>query len=264
VIKKYEKWLSYWVSEKDRGQSHAINKGMERATGDIVAWLNSDDMYLNSAFASVANIWDINKTHWVVGKIKAGESLESPETETLRLSTASTFLEISAFWILKERNIRNFTQPEVFVSREAWQSVGGLFEPLHLIMDYHIWAKLAAVGHVPVYLPEEIAFFRVHDSQKTNATDEIYRIGVAGERAWALYDALRMGRKSSSPPPDLEEVAGMLEARAGGYSRVLDAYYTNGGWLKVLASFASSTLFRPQTTIRHTPRTIIRQLCVRT
>src|SRR5262245_43472888 len=46
VIKRYSPWLSYWVSEKDRWQSHAINKGMSHATGDIVAWLNSDDLYL--------------------------------------------------------------------------------------------------------------------------------------------------------------------------------------------------------------------------
>lgn len=57
IIRKYEKWIDYWVSEPDRGQSHAINKGFERATGDIGNWLNSDDYYLPGALWAVAEAW---------------------------------------------------------------------------------------------------------------------------------------------------------------------------------------------------------------
>ena len=56
IIKKYEPWLTYWASEKDRGQSHAINKGLERATGNIFAWLNSDDLYAPSALQRVGGL----------------------------------------------------------------------------------------------------------------------------------------------------------------------------------------------------------------
>ena len=55
IIKKFEPWLTYWVSETDRGQSHAINKGFARATGEIIAWINSDDYYLPNAFPQIAN-----------------------------------------------------------------------------------------------------------------------------------------------------------------------------------------------------------------
>ena len=55
IIRKYENWLTYWVSEPDRGQSHAINKGIRRATGEILLWLNSDDLVLPDAFNTVVS-----------------------------------------------------------------------------------------------------------------------------------------------------------------------------------------------------------------
>jgi glycosyltransferase involved in cell wall biosynthesis len=216
IIKGYQPWLTYWVSEEDRGQSHAINKGLERATGEIVAWLNSDDLYLPSALSQVASTWKKGQTHWLVGKVVIGESLGSSETRTLRLSSSRSFLEIAAFWLVRERNLRTFSQPEVFISRQAWNAVGGLCEKLFFAMDYHLWAKLSAVGYLPVYLPEEIAFFRVHGMQKTRLSKD-YLVRVTGERAWALYDALCLGRRVKHPPPDLEEVTNLLERKAAGY-----------------------------------------------
>src|SRR5262247_2795633 len=68
IIKRYEPKLAYWVSEKDRGQVHAINKGLERATGEIVAFLNSDDVYLPGAFnAAISHFVDSPESNWLCG-----------------------------------------------------------------------------------------------------------------------------------------------------------------------------------------------------
>jgi glycosyltransferase involved in cell wall biosynthesis len=259
VIKKYSPWFSYWVSERDRGQSHAINKGMSHATGDIVTWLNSDDLYLPFALFRVATTWDKKQTHWLVGKIKVGESVNSPDVKTMRLSSSQTFLEIAAFWLVRERNLRSYTQPEVFMSRQAWQTVGGVCEKLFHAMDNHLWAKLSAVGYVPVYLPEEIAFFRFHKMQKTQQPHAEYLSRLMAERIWGLYDALRLARSVSPSPPDVDEVANLLESKAGGYCRILDQFFTHHDWVKLLKAVMRGVLFQPSTTLKYmTLRTVIR------
>src|SRR5262249_19241824 len=111
IIKKYEPWLAYWVSEPDRGQSHAINKGFKRATGEILAWLNSDDIYLPCTLIKVCRVFLKQKADLVTGGIVRnstasgqdvviGRAAEYGITPTVGLFSVSAPLlhQSSTFW----------------------------------------------------------------------------------------------------------------------------------------------------------------------
>ena len=137
IIKKYEKWLTYWVSEPDRGQSHAINKGFEKASGVIYGWLNSDDYLLKDALKSVARAylaspesgaWCGSSLYVDVNGKKTGVREPPPQLDA----------ETIAAW-----NENSFAQPATFFSRRAWQQCAPLDENLHYGMDLDLWIRIA-------------------------------------------------------------------------------------------------------------------------
>ena len=136
VIKKYQQWLRYWVSEPDKGQSDAINKGFHRATGVIYNWLNSDDYLLKDALKHVA---EGNKAHPEVGAWCGGWLLVDADGKTLGLSHPNRLdLEGIADW-----SQNHFAQPACFFSQRAWQQCGPLDEGLHYEMDVDLWIGIA-------------------------------------------------------------------------------------------------------------------------
>lgn len=158
IIKKYGNHLKYWVSEKDNGQSHAINKGFSRATGDILAWINSDDYYLPDAFNTMAtasiefpnSLWFYAGTYWLSNNNQSYVGgIEDPEI---------------ASWYLKCL----VSQPGVFWRRKIWNQVGSLVdENMHFSFDYDLWLKFAAFQPIPQIITEPIAVFRLHEESKT-------------------------------------------------------------------------------------------------
>ncbi|TWJ33024.1 glycosyltransferase family 2 protein [Geobacter argillaceus] len=161
IIRKYEKHLAYWVSEPDRGQSHAINKGFARATGEIFGWLNSDDWYHPGTLQTVAEAFAANPDAGAV--VGAGEMLYE---ETGKVNLVEPFpVTLESLYRFVDRY---FCQPSCLFTREAWQQCGPLDESLHLAMDLDLWLRIAK-KFVFVPIPENLSVSLVHADAKTHA-----------------------------------------------------------------------------------------------
>jgi glycosyltransferase involved in cell wall biosynthesis len=166
IIKKYEKWLTHWVSEPDEGQSAAINKGFERSTGVIGAWINSDDLYETQALENVA------------GAFLGHENLAILYGDCTNIdATGNTFSISRSRSYERDRLIRYWpnyiAQPTAFFRLTAFKSLGGLDSSLRFAMDYDLWIRLGTKGS-GLYLPLPIARFRVHHDSKTNRGPSAY------------------------------------------------------------------------------------------
>ena len=137
VIRKYEKYLTYWVSETDRGQSHAINKGLRKASGKILCWLNSDDYFAPNALATIAEkLADGSGTYAIVGHmVRVHHDGRPPLTVRGEYENRRRLLQI---WKPYEMH-----QSSIFWRREVMEKVGLLDENQHLIMDFDYWARIS-------------------------------------------------------------------------------------------------------------------------
>jgi GT2 family glycosyltransferase len=160
IIKKYEPWLSYWVSEKDRGQSHAINKGFFRATGLLLGWLNSDDVLRANALATVvAALPSPNEQVLIAGTAECRDAAGARSLWVIdRLP--QTFSEVfSCFDSF-------FPQSSVFFTRQALNATGPVREDLHYAMDLDLWLRMA--GHARIMLiKQHLSWHRRHEDTKT-------------------------------------------------------------------------------------------------
>ena len=166
IIQQYEKWLTYWVSEPDNGQSDAINRGFDKSTGTIGAWINSDDFYEAQALKSIACAFLSRQEV----KLVYGDCINIDESGRIfSLSTSRTYDQnrLIRYW-------PNFiAQPTAFFLLSTFHSLEGLDPSLHFAMDYDLWIRLGAKG-ATLYLPIQIARFRVHNHSKTNPGPSIY------------------------------------------------------------------------------------------
>jgi glycosyltransferase involved in cell wall biosynthesis len=175
IIDRYANRLAYWVSETDEGQTDAINKGFDRAQGDILAWLNSDDLYQPGAVAeAVAYLAEhpevgmvygdanyIDETGKVIGRFPAAQ------TDYKRL----------------RRGYVHIPQQSVFFRARLWRMLGPLDPTFYFAMDYDLWVRIAELTPIR-YHPRTWAAFRLHGDAKSLA---------AAERCWP--EMIRVHRK---------------------------------------------------------------------
>lgn len=161
IIQKYAASLAYWVSEPDQGQTHAINKGFARASGDIWAWLNSDDLYQPAALHTIARAFTANPAAVLVygdanyiqpdGRPRPGRPSARP---------------YDRHWLLTESN--SIPQPAAFFRPAPFHAAGGLDDKLHYVMDWDLWLRLGQQGPA-VFLPQQLATMRIYPEAKFQA-----------------------------------------------------------------------------------------------
>jgi glycosyltransferase involved in cell wall biosynthesis len=183
ILKKYQDQLK-WVSEKDRGQSDAINKGFRQATGDVVALINSDDTYTPGAFHAVGEYFARHpETYWLTGWC---HTIDVQGNEIRQAVTA-----YKKFWLLWRsyrvlQVLDYISQPATFWRKEVIEKIGPFDERLHYAMDYDYSLRVGKQYKLSV-LPRYLANFRIHPSSK------------AGASAHAQFDAdLEIARSHTS------------------------------------------------------------------
>ncbi|MCC6612289.1 MAG: glycosyltransferase [Anaerolineae bacterium] len=158
ILRRYDDRIQ-WVSEADDGQSDAIEKGFARASGDIYAWLNSDDTYLSNTFTSVADFFE---AHPDVDLVYGDLNHIASDGHLLSSRQAPDFdAEMLKQWCY-------VPQPATFFRRQLWEAVGGLDRRLHHAMDWDLWLRMAQKGKV-CRLPVTLANFRWHNRSKSIA-----------------------------------------------------------------------------------------------
>ena len=180
IIKKYAPWLSYWISEKDKGQTNAINKGFKRATGEIIAWLNSDDIYMPGTFERVVNAFDkyknvdfifyivciIDEHNNIIGMFKGRDPHENSVV-----------------------NLRNFIpQPTAFFKKTIFQKNGYLNEDYNLVMDIDYWRRIFK-NHKMMLINDVYASFKnmLHLKQLYIARDFVMKVKNLFSKIMDIY-----------------------------------------------------------------------------
>ncbi len=186
ILKKYSDKL-IWRSEKDRGQSDAINKGLQIATGEIVAYLNSDDTYQSEALKKVADFFQNNpQKKWVYGKCKIINEADKEIRKPITLYKNLLLKKYTYSKLLAENFI---SQPTVFWKKTLNTELGLFNEKEHFCMDYEFWLRIGEKYPAGV-IDDYLANFRYHQNSKSGSVNKKQ-----------FQDELRLARKFGANHP---------------------------------------------------------------
>jgi len=208
IIRKYADRLSGWVSEKDHGQAEAINKGLARARGEIIAWLNSDDYYLPNTVSAAVKVFEENpEVVMVYGDMLAVD--EHGQTTNILKYKQYSLEDLLCFQIIG--------QPSVFFRRAALEKAGHLDATFHFLLDHHLWIRIARQGRI-LHAPQVWSVARYHAEAKNRA-----KAAEFGREAFRILDWAK------GQPGLAESMTGVeRRARASAY-RVDARYLLDGG-----------------------------------
>ena len=161
LIKQYEPWIDYWISEPDEGQTQAINKGVAKATGDWLIYINSDDLFYPGALQAMADAAVLHpQSQWIAGWTQVFDAeqtynIKKPDQEGI---------ERPGNWLTYEVHV---PQHSSFVHRRLYEELGSYDDRLQFVFDLEFGLRLGHAGYRPVEIPKIMAGFRIHGESKT-------------------------------------------------------------------------------------------------
>jgi glycosyltransferase involved in cell wall biosynthesis len=247
IIERYADRLAWWVSEPDSGQAEAINKGMQRARGEIVAWLNSDDLYLPGAISRA------------VAALQAEPTLGLVYGDALTIDAQGRPIHPLVFgkWGLEELiRFRIICQPAVFMRRSVLEQAGYLDPAYHMMLDHQLWIRMAQqspvqyIGQPGKFTP--LAAARHHPQAKNTSQPEKFAQETLRVLAWmqgqpGLQEPIALNRR---------QVTGGAYRLAGRY--LLDS----GAYASALRAYSRALVAWPGYTLKHWHRILYAALCL--
>lgn len=161
ILQKYSPYISYWVSELDNGQAHAINKGLKISTGSILGWINSDDLYVKNAFQKIAKAFCDNDSYSV---FHGNRILLNERGKVTGLSVPPSFVpKVTQYVICSETT---------FWRKRVMEQAGYLKEELQFAMDLEFFGRLYFYGKF-LKVNEYLGYFRCYGQNKSSTIPHV-------------------------------------------------------------------------------------------
>jgi glycosyltransferase involved in cell wall biosynthesis len=228
IIRKYARWLTGWVSERDQGQVHAVDKGWKQCSGEIIAYLNSDDTYLPNAIGKAVGALAANPD---AAAICGGELwIDSEGMVIYERRTKSATLDDLL-------HLRFIPQPAIFLRRTAFERAGALNLDYQFSFDFELWTRVLQHGEIRC-IPEILAATRWHSDAKTLAR----RPQVILETRQVIEGVLAGSAGSKIPKSEKRVIKSLLYRLAA--SIYIDNFSTHG-WKALANTFAAAIQWYP-------------------